>query len=761
MRDWLEPVRDWFHQRPAAAEVAALAAVVRASGASNFEDWSEDQLLAASRKLSVDTRVGLAAYLAISRELAARTVGLRPFDVQLQAAAAMLRGVSMEMDTGEGKTLVGAIVAAGHALSGSIVHVLSANEYLARRDAAWMAPFFASLQLTVGVVTADTTPSARRRAYGAHITYVPVSEAGFDILRDRLAHAATERVRSTARVAILDEADAVLLDEGRTPLVLAGESDTAPAGPTASIGEMVATLVQGRHYEVDVDRRSLHFTDEGFVALEEWFTGVDLFGDDHEVLAEAHVALHAEVLLVRDVDYVIRGGRAWMVSQARGRIEQLQRWPEGLQSAIEAKEGLSPSPALDVLDQITMADLLGEYRSVVGMSATLVPASEELQETHGLKVGRLPPNEPCVRQDEPGRLFRTAAERDAAALDLLVDAHATGQPVLVATQSVAMSEAFAARVVDIGLPVAVLNALNDEREATIIARAGEPGRITVSTQMAGRGTDIRPSHESRTSGGLLIVGLGIFPSKRLEDQIRGRSGRQGDPGRSVFLWGLDDELIHQAAPGHKDPQQVTVVGEVLDPRLRQLPNHAQQVSDGAHASLRGLTQRYGRLLGLQRRKLLGLREEWLTQDTSILEVLSHDSALQERLSDAVSEAEMVRAMRRALLSSVDRAWSEHLGYATSVREGIHLRVLVKEDPLDEFNRILAKAWPSIVPGSIENALRIVALATVRDGRLDLEGAGLHRPSATWAYTVTDNSLGTEGERLAKALFKSMRFPRRF
>ncbi len=760
MRDWLEPVREWLHQRPTAVEVSRLSTVVRASESAGlgFENWSENELEAATHKLSLSTQVGMAGYLAIAREVAARSIGLRPFDVQLQAAAAMLRGVSMELDTGEGKTLVGAIVAAGHALSGSTVHVLSANEYLARRDASWMAPFFEALQLTVGTVTADTTPSARRRAYAANITYVPVSEAGFDVLRDRLVQNPAHRVRSVAQVAILDEADAVLLDEGRVPLVLAGESDFTLEAPIASLGDMVASMREGTHYDIEADRRSVHLTDEGFIALEEWFPEADLFGDDHELLAEAHVALHAQVLLVRDVDYVIRGGRAWLVSSARGRVEQLQRWPEGLQSAIEAKEGLVPSPGLDVLDQITMADLVQEYGSIVGMSATLMTASQELQDSHGLRVGGLPPNAPCVRDDEPGRLFCTAAERDSAALELLVEAHAAGQPVLVATQSVAMSEDFAARVAARGLPAEVLNARNDEREASIIARAGEPGRITVSTQMAGRGTDIRPSAESRATGGLLIVGLGIFPSARLENQIRGRSGRQGDPGRSVFLSSLDDDLIAQAAPDHRDPVQVTATGEVLDPRLCQLPAHAQQVSDGSHASLRGLTQRYGRLLGLQRRSLLGLREDWLISDPAIKAILSRDPVVAARLLGAVAEEEAVVATRTALLSSVDRAWSEHLAYATSVREGIHLRVLVREDPLDEFNRIIATAWPSLVPGSIDSAMRIVAAAPVRDGRLDLDGAGLRRPSATWAYTVTDNPLGTEAERLAKALFKGRKSP---
>ncbi|MDO5736819.1 MAG: accessory Sec system translocase SecA2 [Propionibacteriaceae bacterium] len=763
MRDWLEPVRDWLDRRPAASEVARLSSVVRAAEALETEvgAWSGAELTSAAHHLTIGTRVGLAGYLAISRELASRSVGLRPFAVQLQATAAMLHGVSIEMDTGEGKTLVGAMAAAGHVLSGSTVHVLSANEYLARRDAAWMAPFYESLHLTVGAVTADTTRSSRERAYAASVTYLPVSEAGFDILRDRLVLTSDELVRSSAQVAILDEADAVLLDEARVPLVLAGESDSPPEGPTPALVGMVASMEEGTHYEVDPDRRSISFTDAGFQAVEELLPGVDLFGADHEVLAEAHVALHAGVLLVRDVDYVIRDGRAWLVSSSRGRVERLQRWPEGLQAAVEAKEGLLPSPGLDVLDQITMPELVREYGSVIGMSATLMAASQELQETHDLRVGRLPPNTPCVRDDKTGRLFCTAGERDEAALELIDAAHASGQPVLVATQSVAMSEHFATLVSDRGMSASVLNARNDEREATIISGAGEPGRITISTQMAGRGTDIRLSPTSKDPGGLLIIGLGIFPSARLEQQVRGRSGRQGDPGRSIFLSALDDELIQQSAPDHRAPVQVAANGEVLDPRLCQLPGHAQKISDGAHQSLRSLTQRYGRLLGLQRRSLLTLRKDWLDSDDAIMTVLAKQPDLLERRQGAVSEDELIGAARMALLGSLDRAWSEHLAHATSVRESIHLRALVREDPLDEFNNIIATAWTSIVPDSIERALLILTTAPVLSGRLDLESVGLRRPSATWAYTVTDNSLGSEGERIAAALFKDMRRPKYF
>lgn len=753
MRDWLGPLREWFYLRPASTGAARLSTVVAAASAwgSDFSAKSDAELVAAGRSASLESDDGLATYLAVARELAARSVGLRPFDVQLQAAAAMLRGISMELATGEGKTLVGAIVAAGHALSGNGVHVLSANDYLAQRDAAWMAPFFASLHLTVGAVTADTVRDQRRQAYAADVVYVSVTESGFDILRDRLVLDPAGRVRSVTGVAILDEADAVLLDEARVPLVLAAESGTAPEAVNPTLGNAVALMVEGTHFDVDQDRRTLNLTDEGLTLLEEHHPQADLFGPDHELLAQTYVALHAEALLTRDVDYIIRDGRAWLISQARGRIEQLQRWPEGLQAAIEAKEGLTPSPGLDVLDQIMMADLVSDYEQVVGMSATLVTAAEELHQLYDIEVAKLPPNTPCIRVDEASRLFETATQRDAAALELLTRAHTAGQPVLVATQSVTVSEKFASNLTDAGLTCQVLNARNDSLEAAIVGQAGQVGRITVSTQMAGRGTDIHLSPESRALGGLFIIGLGIFPSQRLELQIRGRSGRQGDPGRSVFLHSLDDDLIAQTFPNHRLPAKITAAGEVLDPRLHQLATHVQRVSDAEHASLRDLTHRYGKLLGLQRRKLLILREDWLTNDDAVAAILDTVPETIARTREAgVPDADLIRASRAALLTSLDDAWTQHLDYASSVKEGIHLRVLVKEQPVEEFNRILAAA-PPIISATTTAALQLINRAPIEDGQLDLEGAGMREPSATWAYTVTDNSLGTELERLSKGL----------
>ena len=687
----------------------------------------------------------LARFLGVARELARRTVALRPFDVQLQAAAAMLRGTSVEVDTGEGKTLIGAVVAAGLVRSGHRVHVLAANDYLAARDTTWMGPFLEAAGASVSSVTSETTHELRRQSYRADVVYVPVTEAGFDVLRDRLRLDASELVGITPGAAVLDEADAVLLDEGRVPLVLAGEQGATGATDRDTV-HLVASMHVRTHYDLDDDLRTVHLTEEGLQAVEQWFPGVDLFGTDTELLARVHTALYAEALLTRDVDYVVENGRVRLISQSRGRVEELQRWPEGLQAAVEAKEDLTPSSDVDILDQLLVQDLIALYSPVVGMSGTLVSAAEETLELYGLPVGRISPNRPSARVDEPDRLYTTAAQRDAAAVRLAAEAEHRRQPVLVGTQSVAESERFARLLDDAGLTSVVLNAKNDAAEAAIIARAGEPGRITVSTQMAGRGTDIQLWGDSANLGGLLVLGLGRFPSRRLDDQLRGRSGRQGDPGRTVVLTSLEDSLVTQ----HETPRAARRVdgdGLVRDSSQARSTDRAQRISEGQQHSLRDLSRRYGRLLTLHRQHVLTLRRDVLVTDRAL-------HLLSERIAEPreqMTTESLVHAARLVVLACLDRRWSEHLAYAAEIREGIHLRALAREDPERSFNRLIGEAADSIIDDALTDAATIMTAARVVDGALDLDDVGLYRPGATWTYTVTDDHFGTEWERAGRAI----------
>lgn len=707
--------------------------------------------------LDLDFDEHLAQYLAGAATAATGSLGMMPFENQHLAAAAMLRGHSIELATGEGKTLVGALVAAGYALAGHRVHVLTANDYLAERDAQWMRPFYESFGLSCGMVVASSSREQRQQAYGYPITYASVSEAGFDLLRDRLSLEKSSRTGAQRDVVILDEADAVLLDEARVPLVLAADAAAHADENATMLATFVGTMDPEFHYAVAADRRTVNLTDKGLQMVEEAFPTRDLFGADADFLVSLNLALYAHAVLERDIDYVVDDGRVWLVSGSRGRVERLQRWPDGLQLAVEAKEQLGSETGLEVLDQLVVAELIGAYIRVVGMSATMTQAADELSQLYGIDVVAIPPHTPCTRMDHPTQLYQSTNDRDRALTSLIADVHRSGRPILVACQSVRDSERCATHIKEAGLECVLLNAKNDREEASIIAEAGAARRITVSTQMAGRGTDIILSPEATQVGGLYVIGVGRFPSNRLDDQLRGRAGRQGDPGDSVFLASLDDRLLLDSDATCPPPNSVTETGLIEDCKenrkaLRAV-DHAQRVSDGEQRSLRWLSWRYGEVLRIQRSTVLELREICVAGDGLVELLAAHDGEALATLRERVGTAELSSAAPLVLLSALDMRWSIHLAHASEVREGIHLRVLVREDPLTEFEREMAKAYRGLVDAALNDAMNILKTAPIHDGHLDLTEITERIPTATWAYTVTDNSLGTELERLSRGFWR--------
>ncbi|MGH7750445.1 MAG: accessory Sec system translocase SecA2, partial [Candidatus Dormibacteria bacterium] len=337
-------------------------------------------------------------------------------------------------------------------------------------------------------------------------------------------------------------ADSVLIDEARVPLVLAGAA--AADVHDALITDTVRRLRPGVHFETDDDARNVHLTEAGLRRVERRLGGIDLYTADHaHRLAEVHVALHAHALLRRDIDYLVRDGKVELIDDSKGRVAHLQRWPDGLQAAVEAKEGLATSASGEVLDSMVVQALIGRYPTVCGMSGTAVAVGEQLHEFYGLEVGVVPTNVACVRTDEPDRLYADAVSKEAAVVGYVAAVHATGRPVLLGTLDVAESERLAVALKEAGVDAAVLNARNDAEEASIIARAGERGRVTISTQMAGRGTDIQLADGVADLGGLCVVGSGRYHTRRLDDQLRGRAGRQGDPGSAKFYLSLQDDLL--------------------------------------------------------------------------------------------------------------------------------------------------------------------------------------------------------------------------
>ncbi len=756
--------RGFWRLLGATDEKVTAHSMAEVSAAAEFTDKAAgldaEQLAKAARLLNLAELAESAdapQFLAIAREAAERSTGLRPFDVQLLGALRMMAGDVIEMGTGEGKTLSGAIAAAGYALAGRNVHVVTINDYLARRDAEWVGPLIEAMGLTVGWITAESTRAERRDAYQCDVTYASVNEIGFDVLRDQLVTDVADLVSPNPDVAIIDEADSVLVDEALVPLVLAGTShrETPKLEIVRLVGQLVSDRDADRYFATDDDSRNVHLTDAGARRLEKALGGIDLYAEENvaTTLTEVNVALHAHVLLQRDVHYIVRDGAVQLINASRGRIAALQRWPDGLQAAVEAKEGIATTETGEVLDTITVQALINRYPTVCGMTGTALAAGEQLRQFYKLAVSPIPPNAPNVRVDEPDRVYITTAAKNEAIIDHIIEIHATGQPILVGTQDVAESEDLHSRLVRRGIPAVVLNAKNDEEEALVIAEAGKLAVVTVSTQMAGRGTDIRlggsdeADHDAVAElGGLHLIGTGRHRTERLDNQLRGRAGRQGDPGSSVFFASWEDDVVAAHLEPGKLPTECDETGRAVSPKATTLLDHAQRVADGRLLDVHANTWRYNQLIAQQRAIIVERRTTLLSTPTAREELreLAPDryAELTAELagSDTDAEDELERICRQIMLFHLDRGWADHLAYLSNIRESIHLRALGRQNPLDEFHRLAVDAFAGLAADAIEASQQTFETANVLVDEPGLDLSKLARPTSTWTYMVHDNPL---------------------
>ncbi|MDT5090232.1 MAG: preprotein translocase subunit SecA, partial [Mycobacterium sp.] len=717
----------------------------------------DEQLRKAAGLLNLDDLAeadDIPQFLAIAREAGERVTGLRPFDVQLLGALRMLAGDVVEMATGEGKTLAGAIAAAGYALGGRHVHVVTINDYLARRDAEWMGPLLEALGVTVGWVTAESTADERRAAYKCNVTYASINEIGFDVLRDQLVTDVDDLVSPNPDVALIDEADSVLVDEALVPLVLAGTSHREQ--PRLEIIKLVGELQPGEDYDTDSDDRNVHLTEAGAHKLEKRLGGIDLYSEEHvgTSLTEINVALHAHVLLHRDVHYIVRDGAVHLINSSRGRIAALQRWPDGLQAAVEAKEGIETTETGEVLDTITVQALINRYPTVCGMTGTALAAGEQLRQFYKLGVSPIPPNTPNIREDETDRVYITAAAKIDAILAHVIEVHETGQPVLVGTHDVAESEELHERLQRRGVPAVVLNAKNDAEEAEVIAEAGKLGAVTVSTQMAGRGTDIRlggsdvsdqapEKKEVVELGGLHVVGTGRHHTERLDNQLRGRAGRQGDPGSSVFFSSWEDDVAASNLEPNKLPTQTDADGRVISPKVAGLLEHAQRVAEGRLLDVHANTWRYNQLTAQQRAIIVERRNTLLSTAAAREELAELAPDRYAELSEQLSEEQLEKICRLIMLFHLDRGWADHLAYLADIRESIHLRALGRQNPLDEFHRMAVDAFASLAADAIEAAQQTFETSPAIEEEPGVDLSKLARPTSTWTYMVHDNPLSDD------------------
>jgi preprotein translocase subunit SecA len=490
-----------------------------------------------------DLEAMLPEVFAVAREASRRTLGMRPFDVQIMGGQVLFEGRIAEMKTGEGKTLVATLPVYARALEGRGVHLVTVNDYLARRDAEWMSPVYTFLGLTVGIVQHDLDSAQRRAAYQCDVTYVTNNEVGFDYLRDNMAWQVEDLVQRELYFALVDEVDSILIDEARTPLIISGPS-TESTDLYDKFAQIVQRLRKEDDFTVDEKAHAVPITEAGIAKVEKMLGIQNLYDQRNIELAhQLNAALKAWNLFHRDQQYIVKEGEVVIVDEFTGRLMYGRRYSDGIHQAIEAKEGIKVRGEDQTLATITFQNLFRLYDHLAGMTGTAKTEEREFRDIYGLDVVVVPTNMPMVRKDNSDIVFKSEKAKFATVVDEIINEHNKGRPVLVGTRSIEKSELLAAMLRRKGVECNVLNAKYHEQEAEIIKDAGQPGQVTIATNMAGRGTDIKLGDGVAQAGGLHIIGTERHESRRIDNQLRGRSGRQGDPGSSRFYVSLEDEVM--------------------------------------------------------------------------------------------------------------------------------------------------------------------------------------------------------------------------
>src|ERR687896_730965 len=482
---------------------------------------------------------------AVVREASRRTLGMRPFDVQVMGGIALHEGKIAEMKTGEGKTLAATMPVYLNALSGKSVHIVTVNDYLARRDANWMGEIYEFLGLKVGLIQESMGFEERKEAYASDLTYGTNAQFGFDYLRDNIATRVENLVQRELNYAIVDEVDSILIDEARTPLIISGMPESA-ADVYYRFAGIVPRLREGEDYEVDEKKRQVAPTESGVEKVEKAL-GVENLYDDVNTNLVNHLnqALKAHTLFRKDVEYIVRDGRVFIVDEFTGRVLEGRRYSEGLHQAIEAKEGVAIEEENQTVATITIQNYFRQYEKLAGMTGTAATEADEFMHIYKMAVVSIPTHMEMIRDDKDDFVYRSKKAKYDSVVQDIVERHKMGQPILVGTVSVDVSEHISALLKRRGIRHNVLNAKQHEREAEIIAEAGEKGSVTIATNMAGRGTDIKLGEGVPEVGGLYVLGTERHESRRIDNQLRGRSGRQGDPGASRFYLSFEDDLLRR------------------------------------------------------------------------------------------------------------------------------------------------------------------------------------------------------------------------
>jgi preprotein translocase subunit SecA len=694
-----------------------------------------------------------------------RIYSIELFDTQILGSILLHQQNIVEMQTGEGKTFAATMPAYLNSLSGRGMHILTFNDYLAKRDRFWVGKIYEYLELSVGYIHEHSSTQERKAAYQADITYLTAKEAGFDYLRDNLVKDVDDIVHRPLHYAIIDEADSILIDEARIPLVIAGKSDDKNLNLN-NILNHIKNFQSAIDFETDEYKRNIFLTENGILKAQDVFRIDNLYEAKYKyILTEINLALHACFLLNRDVDYIVKNNKIESIDEFTGRIAGKRRWPNGLQAALEAKENLDINNEGVILNSISLQHYLNYYPKLAGMTGTAAEAADEFFDFYSLNTFVIPTNKPCIRINKPDKIFTHKDAKEKSLLKKIIELCKEKQPVLVGTTTIKESERIALLLKNANIPSKILNAKNDELEAEIISKAGSLGEIIISTNMAGRGTDIKLGPNSKEEneqvkklGGLYVIGTNKHESKRIDKQLSGRAGRLGDPGISEFYISLEDDLIVQYGinelipqkhyPSKKDDPINNLVVE------REI-NRAQRIIEGENFEIRKDLLKYSSLVERQRMILQGKREKILFNiNSSILK--NKSKTKYNQLLPEVGEEILLQVEKEIALYFLDIAWSDHLNFIEHIKEGIHLISLGNttlftgnRSPVDDFNSQIVDVFKILLEDFETNIINTFEKANITKNGLDRKKEGLDFPSSTWTYLINDNPFGDAGQIIAK------------
>jgi preprotein translocase subunit SecA len=681
---------------------------------------------------------------AVVREAAKRILGMRHFDVQLIGGLVLAEGNIAEMATGEGKTLVASLPSYLRALEGKGVHVITVNDYLAKRDRNLIGQIHEFLGLTVGLNLPMMSPEEKRQAYQADITYGIGTEFGFDYLRDNMVYQLSDKVQRPYHYAIIDEIDSVLIDEAKTPLIIAGKMQSSPELHYIA-ARLAKRFQRDVDYTYDEETKATSLTDTGIEKVEKAFGVDNLYDLQHQTLYHYVIqALRAHVIFERDVDYIVRDGKVLLVDMFTGRIMEGRTLSDGLHQAIEAKEGLEITEENKTQASITIQNYFRMYPILSGMTGTAKTEEKEFQHVYGMDVISIPTNRPKIRVDLPDNVYATKHDKYVAVVKEVKKRHEKGQPVLIGTTSILQSEKLAEYLDQENLPYELLNAKTVEQEAELIAQAGQRGRITIATNMAGRGTDIILGEGVAELGGLHVIGTERHESRRIDNQLKGRAGRQGDPGSSQFFISLEDDMFRRFAKEEteklKQKLKTDETGRILNKDIHEFVDKVQRIVEGANFSMREYNLKLDDVINEQRNVVYHIRDKVLKENDRLaliipmiqsacnqliekycseeqipeewdLEALAAELSnlmYPEQISftrpledmDEVKEQvnrvldsyihhlenwkeheELQTTLKQVMLITIDQNWIKHLENMTRLKEGIGMRYYQQEDPM--------------------------------------------------------------------------------